>query len=374
MKKYKYAIVCGWSTRDKKGSPSYTGGHTGLLLVSSEEPLENGTFPFELDEKNNLISKGATIEIDTYISTTITTPVKNFKHDFSNNKKTLEWCALPEKIDDNPGVNIEAIKRWWEKKFKAMQAFVFIALTNQNHLMDDGTINPEKKTEITDNLNTCDYILVKHQDSQTKEYIFSLIYKNDNKDVKVYKVKQPELESIKKISNNMWWKGDTARNSGMQRQYNHRKIIEKIAQKLPGHTPYNLSKYSRYCNNCSHLIREALTAGEIKNVKSMLSTPFGLMNDCYKLKGQYAKTLLDFLDHCINRMEEDQYKYTTPNNKIDIFREIRTSLLEKKKDDLTAKKEIEEASKLSRGFTIFSPKTYSEFQSFNARLKLHKMN
>lgn len=98
------------------------------------------------------------------------------------------------------------------------------------------------------------------------------------------------------------------------------------------------------------------------------------MNDCYKLKGQYAKTLLDFLDLCISRMEADQYKYTKDNKKINVFKDIRTCLVEKKKDALTIENEIESASKLSRGFTLFSPKTYSDFQSFNARAKSHKID
>ena len=41
---YRYAVVCGWKIR-YSGSLSHTKGHSGLLIIETEEPWDGVTFP-----------------------------------------------------------------------------------------------------------------------------------------------------------------------------------------------------------------------------------------------------------------------------------------------------------------------------------------
>ncbi|CAM3013263.1 Uncharacterised protein [Legionella steigerwaltii] len=376
MAKYRYVIVCGWATRDENGKPSYSQGHSGLLLVTSEEPLVEDSFPAALKEVNGRLEYIVrdSIQIEAYVATA-GTPVESLEFDlrmFSPagvEEAAPEFCVLPEKIGNSPGIDYDRIKEWWETKRKRLGAGMFQAIDDQDIINKDG-INPEKQQIIEEYLAKRDYVLVRRKVDPPE---FFLVYKDTQHATKIHSITGPDLNTLIKHEKHIKWRADNGEFSisGINRNEPLRKIILSIAHKIPSHVPNTLDDYSRYTNNCSHVVREGLQAGEVRNFAKFLSTPAGVMSDTYKIMGKYTSTLRQFLIYSLQRMEkEDVYKTKKHDTKIEKFKGLVERLANGCEDKKKLLQEIELAAKEHRGyFAIGDSETYKQFKQLVKRTK-----
>jgi hypothetical protein len=382
MAKYRYVIVCGWATRDENGKPSYNQGHTGLLLVSSDEPLLENDFPAKLMVINGKLEYKLIrddIQIEAYVATN-GTPIEDFEFELRAFTPTgvepFEYCVLPEKIGDSPGINYNQIKEWWETKRKRLGAGMFQAIDDEDIINDEiNGINPQKQQIIEEYLAKRDYVLVRRKGDPPE---FFLVYKDSQHSTKVHSIIDPDLSILIMHEEYIKWKEDNGKfsKSGINRAENLRKIILSIANKIPDHVPNSLDEYSRYTNNCSHVVREGLQVGDVGNFAKILSTPAGVMSDTYKLMGKFTTTLRQFLIYSLQRMEnEDVYKTKKHASKIEKFKGLIEKLATLGSENHEARKklfkEAELAAKEHRGyFAIGESETYKQFKQLVKRNKL----
>lgn len=277
-----------------------------------------------------LIKLQGKFKVKDYISTNTVSAVHQFEREaeyFTEKEKGVpgDWVVLPESVNDSPGVNTTKLHKWWVQISKAKDAFAFKAI-KYPMVASDAKLQKRAKEIFEAPKNKEQYILF----SLGSPAIYKVAYKDNQNEIQLYTLQQSEINKINKFKD-IKYKGDHP--TGINKSLSMRDCILSIAKNFPNHEPvvteqeFNKHKYQRYWNNCSHLVRNALTEAGV-HLKKYISTPRGLLKDSHDMIGQCSPNLLSFVNACIVRMESDDIKYkpNSRSSKLEEFKRLRDKM------------------------------------------------